>query len=69
MVRSGSARIIDNSLNKLMSVDSNESPKVRQGQKPAKPALSFDFSNESLLNAIVLAEVLGKPKCQKRSRW
>jgi len=67
MARSGSAQIADNRLNKLLSADLNESSKV-QVQKPAKPALSLDFSKDSLLNAIVMAEVLGKPKCLKRGR-
>lgn len=67
MARSGSARKVDNRLNKLLSADLNESSKI-QVQKPAKPALGLDFSNDSLLNAVVMAEVLGKPKCLKGGR-
>ncbi len=68
MARSGSARVINNSLNKLMSIESNESPKVKPEQESTGTALNLDFSYDGLLNAIVLSEVLGKPKCLKRGR-
>lgn len=33
------------------------------------PALKLDLSNDNLLNGIILAELLGKPKSLKRGRW
>ena len=35
----------------------------------AGEAFKLDLSDRSLLNGIVLAEILGKPKCFKRGRW
>lgn len=32
-------------------------------------ALKLDLSNDNLLNGIILAELLGKPKSLKRGRW
>ena len=31
--------------------------------------LKLDFSSESLMNGIILAEVLGKPKYLRKGRW
>ena len=38
-------------------------------KKQRKPGLRLDFSNESLLNGIILAEVLGRPKYFRKGRW
>jgi len=70
MVRSGSARILDNSLDKLMSADSYKSSYKTFNEEPEKklsgPAPSLNFSQESLINGLIMAEVLGKPKCLRR---
>ncbi|HEX2946736.1 MAG TPA: hypothetical protein VHT96_12355 [Clostridia bacterium] len=33
------------------------------------PALRLNFNEENLLSGIVMAEVLGKPRCFRRGRW
>ena len=68
MARSGAAGKNDNSIKRLMPEKSEEAPKVKPEQRSTRSALRLDFSNEGLLNAIVMAEVLGKPKCLKRGR-
>lgn len=40
----------------------------KKGESRKSKAFKLDFTGESLLNGIILAEVLGKPKCLKRSR-
>ena len=35
----------------------------------AESGFKLDFSNKSLLNGIILAEVLGKPKYFRKGRW
>lgn len=38
-------------------------------QSLAGEAFKLDFSDRSLLNGIILAEILGRPKCFKKGRW
>ena len=37
--------------------------------KDGSSAIKLDLSNDNLLNGIILAELLGKPKSLKRGRW
>lgn len=42
------------------------------GKKKAssnKTDFQLDFSEKSLLNGIILSEILGKPKCLRKGRW
>lgn len=36
---------------------------------PTDSGFRLDFTNEGLLNGIILAEVLGKPKYFRKGRW
>lgn len=46
--------------------NNNESDKNKSNNKPG---FKLDFSNNNLLNGIILAEVLGKPKYFRKGRW
>ncbi len=71
MAESGLPRVTDDSINKLRSI---ESERLRRPQKEDSSRVSagsgqkLNTSGESLLNGIIMAEVLGKPRCLRRGR-
>lgn len=68
MIRSDSARVIDNSISQHLSAESNGSQKVKPERESAVSAFNLDFAHDDLLKGMIMAEVLGKPKSLRRSR-
>lgn len=66
MAELGSAKVTDNSLNKLKSIELENPRKESSGRGLAGSALRLNTSGKSLLNGIIMAEVLGKPRCLRR---
>lgn len=44
------------------------SVECKQAADPKIDELKLDLSNQTLLNAIIMSEVLGKPKCMRKGR-
>lgn len=83
MPRFSASKLTDNTGDKVRSSETKGTIKSKQGvairskQEDMSAgmedrngfALKLDLSNDNLLNGILLAELLGKPKCLKRGRW
>ncbi len=68
MAESGLPRVTDDSLNKLRSMEAERPRKESSGRVSAGSGLKLNTSGESLLNGVIMAEVLGKPRCLRRER-
>lgn len=80
--REGPARPVAGqvSASKDASAEADIEVKTAEGKPAASPAgnkapdeysklLKLNFNEENLLSGLVMAEVLGKPKCLRRGRW
>jgi hypothetical protein len=63
-----SGQVTDNILDTLKSIEPERAWKEKSSKVPAGSDFKVNFSGESLLNGIIMAEVLGKPRCLRSGR-
>lgn len=68
MAELGSVKVMGNSLYEIRKIRLDSPQKVNPSREAVDSDLKMSISRESLLNGIIMAEVLGKPRCLRRER-
>lgn len=68
MAELGSVKVMGNSLYEIRKIRLDSPQKVNPSREAVDSDLKMSISRESLLNGIIMAEVLGKPRCLRPER-